>query len=416
MNLFEQSLEEEKITGKLELEEYEEKNIRETEILKAEISYKTQSMDIESILNSLKNSYFVLPKYQRKFVWDKEEINSLILSLIKNIPIPPLYLYFQDDGKYVILDGQQRITSIFLYFNNIFFKDDKNRSRLNFEEISKELLLPNPELNKKFNLEEVKYNVENNDITFKNMSDKIKRILLRKSLDIVFVQCNSEDVVKVYSDIFKLLNSAGRPLSNQEIRNGIFIDNALYDEIEKINLNKVWRTLYGTNSIIYRDFEYLLRFLALSFYTKISNNEIEISYQHAFEYANIIDDFSKKFDRKKNKKNLDKNLKKNREIENAVKLEIFKLEKFFKDIEIETEKINPKKKISILILEAIFVAYCKLELYNKNIRINYKDFLSKLDNKTFAISRSTSSKVSIIKRLNAAYKILKRKYIDFETI
>ena len=41
MNLFEQSLEEEKITGKLELEEYEEKNIRETEILKAEISYKT---------------------------------------------------------------------------------------------------------------------------------------------------------------------------------------------------------------------------------------------------------------------------------------------------------------------------------------------------------------------------------------
>lgn len=63
MNLFEQSLEEEKITGKLELEEYEEKNIRETEILKAEISYKTQSMDIESILNSLKNSYFVLPKY-----------------------------------------------------------------------------------------------------------------------------------------------------------------------------------------------------------------------------------------------------------------------------------------------------------------------------------------------------------------
>lgn len=344
MNLFEQSLEEEKITGKLELEEYEEKNIRETEILKAEISYKTQSMDIESILNSLKNSYFVLPKYQRKFVWDKEEINSLILSLIKNIPIPPLYLYFQDDGKYVILDGQQRITSIFLYFNNIFFKDDKNRSRLNFEEISKELLLPNPELNKKFNLEEVKYNVENNDITFKNMSDKIKRILLRKSLDIVFVQCNSEDVVKVYSDIFKLLNSAGRPLSNQEIRNGIFIDNALYDEIEKINLNKVWRTLYGTNSIIYRDFEYLLRFLALSFYTKISNNEIEISYQHAFEYANIIDDFSKKFDRKKNKKNLDKNLKKNREIENAVKLEIFKLEKFFKDIEIETEKINPKKK------------------------------------------------------------------------
>lgn len=285
-----------------------------------------------------------MPKYQRKFVWDKEEINSLILSLIKNIPIPPLYLYFQDDGKYVILDGQQRITSIFLYFNNIFFKDDKNRSRLNFEEISKELLLPNPELNKKFNLEEVKYNVENNDITFKNMSDKIKRILLRKSLDIVFVQCNSEDVVKVYSDIFKLLNSAGRPLSNQEIRNGIFIDNALYDEIEKINLNKVWRTLYGTNSIIYRDFEYLLRFLALSFYTKISNNEIEISYQHAFEYANIIDDFSKKFDRKKNKKNLDKNLKKNREIENAVKLEIFKLEKFFKDIEIETEKINPKKK------------------------------------------------------------------------
>lgn len=120
-----------------DLLESEFKDINITDLLNTKISYKTKNMDIESILNSLKRGDYLLPKYQRKFVWDRSQVSNLILSLIKNIPIPPLYLYHQaETGKYVILDGQQRITSIFMYYRNIFYKKTNERIKIDFADIS----------------------------------------------------------------------------------------------------------------------------------------------------------------------------------------------------------------------------------------------------------------------------------------
>lgn len=117
--------------------EEDAKDIQVEDLLNTKISYKSKAMDIETILNSLKRGDYVLPKYQRKFVWEKSDVSNLILSLIKGIPIPPLYLYYNNkDGKYVILDGQQRITSLFMYYKNIFYKGNAQRNRLNFEDIS----------------------------------------------------------------------------------------------------------------------------------------------------------------------------------------------------------------------------------------------------------------------------------------
>ncbi|WP_462424885.1 DUF262 domain-containing protein [Fusobacterium sp. THCT13E1] len=390
----------------------EKKTIREDDILKTEISFKTQGMDIESILNSLKRGDFILPKYQRLFVWEKEDISKLIMSLIKNIPIPPIYLYFQSDGRYVILDGQQRITSIFLYFNSIFYKDEKNRIRFNFKELSqkldtlenKNIETRNKTLEKEFNLTSTTYILNNEDATFINMDRSIQRILFRKPLEMVFVQCNSKQRNKIYSDIFKLLNSAGKSLTNQEIRNGVYINNVLYDEIEKINKNQVWRKLFGSNSYNSRDFEYLLRFLSLNYYTEIKNNKLEINYKKLFDYANIIDDFSEIFeivDKERDKGTKSKNAKK----------EVKKLIKFFNSICFSNNNENKNKKMSILILEAIFVAYCKLELFNKNIKIDFENFLQNLNTEEFEITRSTSSKVSVLKRMNVALTKMEDEFI-----
>ena len=36
---------------------------------------------------------FVIPKYQRKFVWKKEQVQELAISLLRGFPIPPIYAY-----------------------------------------------------------------------------------------------------------------------------------------------------------------------------------------------------------------------------------------------------------------------------------------------------------------------------------
>ena len=49
------------------------------------------------------------PEYQRRLVWDVKKRSLFIESLLLNIPIPPLFLYEQELGRYEVMDGQQRL-------------------------------------------------------------------------------------------------------------------------------------------------------------------------------------------------------------------------------------------------------------------------------------------------------------------
>lgn len=56
-----------------------------------------------------------LPWYQRSFVWDKEQIQNLVLAITKNQFVPPVIIAAVKENKEwknYILDGQQRLTSI----------------------------------------------------------------------------------------------------------------------------------------------------------------------------------------------------------------------------------------------------------------------------------------------------------------
>lgn len=411
--------------------EEDEKEININDLLNTKISYKTKAMDIESVLNALKRGDYVLPKYQRKYVWEKFQASNLVLSLIKNIPIPPIYLYFDyTTGKYVVLDGQQRITTLFMYYNNIFYKGRNGREKIDFKNISRNLeeveyylekkehpieKLSNSDIKKidakikdiyknienKYNIMKTTFNLEledyEKDITFSNFDEKAKRILRRKDIDVVFVQCENENSDKAYSEIFKLLNSAGKELSSQEIRNGIYYNNILYDYIYKFNEeNIVWRKIYGPESLRFKDFEYLLRFLALDYFSMYNKDskEFNINYKGTFSYSNIIDEYSKIFNRKSDEEKnlrLDKNA-----IEAINKLKIF-FDKF-NDINEETE-IRGK---NLLILEAMFLAFSKLELFERNLRISYFETIEKIKNDENVkqyIQQSTSSKGNVENRI-----------------
>jgi hypothetical protein len=73
--------------------------------------------------------YIMDPDFQRDFVWGLEKQSRLIESLLMRIPLPVFYLAERHDGKIIVIDGLQRLTTISRYLKNEFalrIMDDAN--------------------------------------------------------------------------------------------------------------------------------------------------------------------------------------------------------------------------------------------------------------------------------------------------
>lgn len=67
-----------------------------------------------------KNGRIVVdPEWQRNYVWDKTRASKLIESFLIDIPVPVIYMA-KNKQKYEVIDGLQRLTSVFKYFDNEF--------------------------------------------------------------------------------------------------------------------------------------------------------------------------------------------------------------------------------------------------------------------------------------------------------
>lgn len=75
----------------------------------------------------LKHS-IVLPDYQRGFVWPKENLESIVESFRLGSFIPPIVIGVYTEGgvsRNIILDGQQRLTSLLLSYIKLYPKFDE---------------------------------------------------------------------------------------------------------------------------------------------------------------------------------------------------------------------------------------------------------------------------------------------------
>lgn len=70
---------------------------------------------LEYWIKQLVKRQIVLPDYQRSFVWKKDQVTGLIKSIGKDLFVPPVTIG-HIDGKNIIIDGQQRLTSILLSY------------------------------------------------------------------------------------------------------------------------------------------------------------------------------------------------------------------------------------------------------------------------------------------------------------
>ena len=80
------------------------------------IDYRTDQMDVQEIINRYEKGQLRLdPGFQRESVWKERDRDKLIDSILRNFPLPSIFLHRgrDDHGNthYYVIDGKQRIES-----------------------------------------------------------------------------------------------------------------------------------------------------------------------------------------------------------------------------------------------------------------------------------------------------------------
>lgn len=80
---------------------------------------RSENRTVHDILRRIENKFFVMaPDFQRGFVWPENKQSKLIESVIMRIPLPVLYLAEDDEGRLVVVDGLQRLSTFQNFVNN----------------------------------------------------------------------------------------------------------------------------------------------------------------------------------------------------------------------------------------------------------------------------------------------------------
>ncbi|MDO4556258.1 MAG: DUF262 domain-containing protein [Lachnospiraceae bacterium] len=257
--------------------------------------YKTD-VAFKTLVEGLNDNLFYVPKYQRKFRWKLGQVQELARSLVRGYPIPPIYAYRNRRGQLEILDGQQRLMSLFFYYIGKYKKD---RDTVDLREIDVYNRTYLETLEELVELQEMKTILnpeapqeEQIDITYQNLPDEMRKRLDYTNLSVIELRWdNPDNRTQDLQIIFKNLNKQGILLEQQEIRNGIF-DSPFYDMLREINMiNTDWRKIWAKVSSKEEDMEFLLRLCTVRRYVEFSEGDFVI---HAYngKYSEWLDKFS----------------------------------------------------------------------------------------------------------------------------
>ncbi|WP_016972014.1 DUF262 domain-containing protein [Pseudomonas tolaasii] len=81
--------------------------------------------NVMTINSFIESGSIIIPGFQRNFVWDIKKASKLIESLLLGLPVPQLFLYESARNKFLVIDGQQRMMSIFYFIKKRFPKKEK---------------------------------------------------------------------------------------------------------------------------------------------------------------------------------------------------------------------------------------------------------------------------------------------------
>ena len=79
----------------------------------------------KTLVDFIDSGVVTIPGFQRNYVWDIKRASRLIESILVGLPVPQIFLYEQGHNKHLVIDGQQRLMSIFYFVKGRFPRKDK---------------------------------------------------------------------------------------------------------------------------------------------------------------------------------------------------------------------------------------------------------------------------------------------------
>lgn len=152
----------------------------------------------------------VRPEYQRRLRWDNKKKSRLIESFVMNVPVPPVFLYEKELGRFEVMDGQQRLNAIAEFFGGMF------------------------------ELEGLEIWPALNGRSYLALPPLVRRGLDRAKISAITLMSDNgsglEDSVDLRAQVFERLNTGGERLNQQELRHSLYSGsfNKLLIEISKL--------------------------------------------------------------------------------------------------------------------------------------------------------------------------------------
>lgn len=376
------------------------------------LSIAPNDFNVSTLFSLISRGKISIPHFQRSFVWKKRQSSKLIESLILNLPVPQIYLYQNNTGELLIIDGQQRLLSIFLFIAGKFPKENyKSKLGTILKDIDRyEESLSNETEFLNFSLD-LPNNTTTNSKTINplhgcnykqlnfddnNYKDKFDLATIRT---IIIKQTNpTEESPSSMYEIFNRLNTGGTKLNTQEIRASLYYS-SFFDMVKDINSNDIWRnTILGMVQEDNRlnDIEIIFRGFALmdALANKTATNDIN----YKAPMTSFINNFCEKA---KNFDNLDIDLYRN----------IFL--KFAKNFHDKPKPFhNRNQKFTVAIFDAIFACLSEEALKTRrvdrvhNITLNQLEKLKNDEMFKEAILEGTASFQKVKTRITKAQEFL----------
>lgn len=331
-------------------------------------------LSFREILMMYEENELVKPELQRNYVWTKLEASRFIDSILLGLPVPSIFFAKMENEQKLIIDGYQRIMTVKDFVSGIFSGNNESFKLSNTNSINRRW----------------------RNKTFAELTDTEKiRIKATTIHAIIFEQREPDDNSGMYQ-IFERINTGGKTLKSQEIRNCIY-QGDMNNLLIELNGHPLWRQILMSNKVDPRmlDIELILRFFSMHF---LYNNRPDT---HTINLTNYMNDFMF------NKKLMNEEEKQN--FANTFSNMLEKVFELFGNAAFrKPSQSNRKSKVNPVLFDAISIATIKAIENNIDFpdRIAVtKNYNLLFDNEDFInmISKRTTNIENIIGRIDYIY-------------
>lgn len=232
-------------------------------MLKEEIEEAKRSVSTDTVqitIGEVSNMYTskelnILPDFQRLFRWSNERKSNFIESILIGIPIPPVFVYENEEGTWELIDGLQRISTLLEFMGVLKDVDTGNVRRST--------------------LQKTKYLPSMQNLVWESKSpnetaiDKSLQLFFRRArIDFQILKHPSDPKTKY--DLFQRLNRGGAYANEQEVRTCSMVlanptfTQAIRQFAQRTDFKRIFQ-VSGEQEEHQKDIEYVVRLIAHTF-------------------------------------------------------------------------------------------------------------------------------------------------------